>query len=147
MGRRQPAHGPARPAGERHARSAGGRGQRAGPDLDSAAGVMAALLHHWLTKARDRQLARFELSLEATRRPELRADLQAAGLATRSRVAALLAALGAPRPAPAADLLVAWTDGFLYDRLAGALAATRPVPEVAELTVVARRMLEAALAT
>ncbi|MGV9557563.1 TetR/AcrR family transcriptional regulator [Streptomyces sp. NPDC003522] len=120
---------------------------RGRPDLDSAAGVMAALLHHWLTKARDRQLARFELSLEATRRPELRADLQAARLATRSRVAALLAALGAPRPAPAADLLVAWTDGFLYDRLAGALAATRPVPEVAELTVVARRMLEAALAT
>lgn len=117
------------------------------PDLDSVAGVMAALLHHWLTEARDRQLARFELSLEATRRPELRADLQAAGLAARSRLTGLLAALGAPRPDPAAELLVAWTDGLLYDRLVGATAATRPVPDAAELTPVIRRMLKAALAT
>ncbi|MFV2120146.1 TetR/AcrR family transcriptional regulator, partial [Streptomyces sp. Act-28] len=54
-------------------------------DPDSAAEALAALLHHWLTAARDRQLARFELSLEAVRRPELRADLRAAGLAARSR--------------------------------------------------------------
>ncbi|MDX3692098.1 TetR family transcriptional regulator [Streptomyces europaeiscabiei] len=117
------------------------------PDLDSAAGALAALLHHWLTAARERQLARFELSLEATRRPELRADLLTAGLAARSRATALLAALGAPRPAPAADLLVAWTDGLLYDWLAGALATTRPLPDMAELTTVVRRMLEAALST
>ncbi|WP_062650703.1 TetR/AcrR family transcriptional regulator [Streptomyces maremycinicus] len=115
------------------------------PDLDSAAGALAALLHHWLTAARDRQLARFELSLEATRRPELRADLHTAGLTARARATALLAALGAPRPGPAAELLVAWTDGLLYDRLVGALAATRPVPDVAELTPVVRRMIEAAL--
>ncbi|BBC39084.1 hypothetical protein SGFS_103780 [Streptomyces graminofaciens] len=97
---------------------------------------------------RDRaKAARFELSLEAARRPELRADLRNAGLAARSRATALLAALGAPRPAPAADLLVAWTDGLLYDRLAGALATTRPLPDVTELTTVVRRMLEAALST
>lgn len=47
------------------------------PDPDSAAEALAALLHHWLTTERDRQLARFELSLEATRRPELRAQLTA----------------------------------------------------------------------
>ncbi|MEW1613728.1 MULTISPECIES: TetR family transcriptional regulator [unclassified Streptomyces] len=115
------------------------------PDADSAAEGLATLLHHWLTVARDRQLARFELSLEATRRPELRADLETAGLAARSRAATLLAALGAPRPAQAADLLVAWTDGVLYDRLAGAPAASRPVPDVTELTPVVRRMLTAAL--
>ncbi|MEU9307613.1 TetR family transcriptional regulator [Streptomyces sp. NPDC048256] len=115
------------------------------PDLDSAADALAALLYHWLTAARDRQLARFELSLEATRRPELRADLYTAGLAARSRATALLAALGAPRPGPAAELLVAWTDGLLYDRLVGALATTRPLPDVAELTPVVRRMIEAAL--
>ncbi|MFF5159125.1 TetR/AcrR family transcriptional regulator [Streptomyces sp. NPDC000348] len=115
------------------------------PDPDSAAEALAALLHHWLTVERNRQLARFELSLEATRRPELRADLRTAGLAARSRAATLLAALGAPRPAPAAELLVAWTDGLLYDRLAGATAATRPAPDVTELTPVVRRMLAAAL--
>ncbi|MEU0158244.1 TetR family transcriptional regulator [Streptomyces sp. NPDC006261] len=116
------------------------------PDPDAAAQALAALLHHWLTVGRDRQLARFELSLEATRRPELRAGLETAGLAARSRAITLLAALGAPRPAQAADLLVAWTDGLLYDRLAGAPAASRPVPDVTELTPVVRRMLAAVLA-
>ncbi|MFJ4807151.1 TetR/AcrR family transcriptional regulator [Streptomyces longwoodensis] len=115
------------------------------PDLDSAAEALAALLHHWLTEDRNRQLARFELSLEAARRPELRADLHTAGLAARARAAALLESLGAPHPTSAADLLVAWTDGLLYDRLAGATAATRPAPDVNELTSVVRRMLSAAL--
>ncbi|PLW74502.1 TetR family transcriptional regulator, partial [Streptomyces sp. DJ] len=64
----------------------------------------------------------------------------------RSGAAALPEALGAPRPAPAADLLVAWADGLMYDRLAGALAGTRPLPDATELTAVVRRMLEAALA-
>ncbi|MGA5471560.1 TetR/AcrR family transcriptional regulator [Streptomyces arboris] len=120
--------------------------EHGGPDPDSTAEALAVLLHHWLTVGRDRQLARFELSLEATRRPELRADLETAGLAARSRATALLAALGAPRPAQAADLLVAWTDGLLYDRLAGAPAASRPAPDVTELTPVVRRMLAAVLA-
>lgn len=115
------------------------------PDPDSAAEALAALLHHWLTAARDRQLARFELSLEATRRPELRADLETAGLAARSRATTLLASLGAPRPEQAAELLVAWADGLLYDRLAGAPAASRPAPDVTELTSVVRRMLAAVL--
>ncbi|MEV7272103.1 TetR/AcrR family transcriptional regulator [Streptomyces bacillaris] len=116
------------------------------PDPDSAAEALAALLHHWLTTERDRQLARFELSLEATRRPELRADLEATGRAARARAATLLASLGAPDPAQAADLLVAWTDGLLYDRLAGAPAASRPAPDPAELTLFVRRMLTALLA-
>ncbi|MEU3294039.1 TetR family transcriptional regulator [Streptomyces longwoodensis] len=115
------------------------------PDPDGAAEALAALLHHWLTADRNRQLARFELSLEAARRPELRADLHTAGLAARARAAALLEGLGAAHPTSAADLLVAWTDGLLYDRLAGATAATRPAPEVSELTSVVRRMLSAAL--
>jgi DNA-binding transcriptional regulator YbjK len=117
------------------------------PDPDSAAEALARLLHHWLTVERDRQLARFELSLEAARRPELRADLQTAGRTARSRAATLLAALGASDPESAADLLVAWTDGLLYDRLAGATAASRPVPDVTELASVTRRMLAAALST
>ncbi|MEU0379659.1 TetR family transcriptional regulator [Streptomyces cyaneofuscatus] len=120
--------------------------EHGGTDPDSAAEALAVLLHHWLTAGRDRQLARFELSLEATRRPELRADLETAGLAARSRATTLLAALGASRPAQAADLLVAWTDGLLYDRLAGSPAASRPAPDVTELTPVVRRMLAAALA-
>ncbi|MFD7261113.1 TetR/AcrR family transcriptional regulator [Streptomyces sp. NPDC059874] len=115
-------------------------------DPDVAAAALAGLLLRWLTVGRGRQLARFELSLEAARNPELEADLHRAGQGARSRAAAILAALGAERPAEAAELLAAWTDGLLYDRLAGALARSRPAPDLAELTSVSRRMIDAALA-
>ncbi|WP_079403815.1 TetR/AcrR family transcriptional regulator [Streptomyces sp. 3211] len=115
-------------------------------DRESAAAALAWLLHRWLTVGRERQLARFELSLEAARNPELEADFHRAGLGARARAAGILAALGAERPEAAAELLVAWTDGLLYDRLAGALARSRPAPDLAELTSITRRMIEAALA-
>ncbi|MEV7526265.1 TetR family transcriptional regulator [Streptomyces sp. NPDC091371] len=113
---------------------------------DAAAEALAGLLLRWLTVGRERQLARFELSLEAARSPELEADLHRAGQGSRARAAAILAALGSDRPEEAAELLAAWTDGLLYDRLAGALARSRPAPDPAELASVARRMIDAALA-
>ncbi|MFF3427848.1 TetR/AcrR family transcriptional regulator [Streptomyces sp. NPDC002602] len=116
------------------------------PDRESAAAALAALLHRWLTTGRARQLARFELSLEAARNPELEGEFHSAGLGARARAAGILAALGARRPEESAELLVAWTDGLLYDRLVGAMARSRPAPEPAELTAVVRRMIDAALA-
>ncbi|MGW7454010.1 TetR/AcrR family transcriptional regulator [Streptomyces sp. NPDC054787] len=130
----------------------GGGGDGDGPDgfatldRETAAAALAALLHRWLTVGRERQLARYELSLEAARNPALQPQLHRAGQEARIRAAGMLAALGAERPREAAELLVAWTDGLLYDRLAGALARSRPAPEPAELTSVARRMIDAALA-
>ncbi|MFI8360681.1 TetR/AcrR family transcriptional regulator [Streptomyces sp. NPDC085612] len=128
-------------------RTAHGPAARATPlDRETAAAALAGLLHRWLTVGRERQLARFELSLEAARNPELEAALHRAGLTARTRAAGIVAALGADRPAEAAELLVAWTEGVLYDRLAGALARSRPAPDQAELAAVARRMIDAALA-
>ncbi|MCX5181005.1 TetR/AcrR family transcriptional regulator [Streptomyces virginiae] len=115
-------------------------------DRETAAAALAGLLHRWLTVGRARQLARFELSLEAARNPELEADFHRAGQGARARASGILAALGARRPEEAAELLVAWTDGLLYDRLAGALARSRPAPDLAELTSITRRMLDAVLA-
>ncbi|MFI1279727.1 TetR/AcrR family transcriptional regulator [Streptomyces sp. NPDC020858] len=115
-------------------------------DRETAATALAGLLYRWLTVGRERQLARFELSLEAARNPALEADFRQAGKGPRARAAGILAALGAERPDEAAELLVAWTDGLLYDRLAGALARSRPAPDPAELASVARRMIDAALA-
>ncbi|MFD3679450.1 TetR/AcrR family transcriptional regulator [Streptomyces sp. NPDC058613] len=117
------------------------------PDREAAAALFAGLLYRWLTVGRERQLARFELSLEAARSPDLEPELQRAGRAARARAAAVLAALGAERPEEAAELLAAWADGILYDRLAGALAHSRPAPDPAELTRTTRRMLDAALST
>ncbi|GAB3957971.1 TetR/AcrR family transcriptional regulator [Streptomyces sparsus] len=124
--------------------AAGGEPEPRGP-AGSAADTLAALLHHWLTTARERQLARFELSLEAARQPDLRPALHAAGLAARARAATLLSGVGADAPEAAAELLLAWIDGLLYDRLAGALAQSRPEPDRTELTAVAGIMIDAAL--
>lgn len=115
------------------------------PDRAAAAAALAGLLYRWLTTGRGRQLARFELSLEAARNPELETVFHRAGRASRARAAAVLAALGAERPDEAAELLVAWADGLLYDRLAGAFARSRPAPDLAELTSVTRRMIDAVL--
>lgn len=115
------------------------------PDRDAAAAALAALLHRWLTTGRARQLARFELSLEAARNAELETEFHRAGQGARALAAGILAALGAARPEQSAELLVAWTDGLLYDRLAGALARSRPTPDLTELTSVTRRMIDAAL--
>ncbi|MER8095140.1 TetR/AcrR family transcriptional regulator [Streptomyces goshikiensis] len=114
-------------------------------DRGAAAEALAALLYRWLTTGRARQLARFELSLEAARTPELAPELHRAGLGARARATAILAGLGAERPEEAAELLVGWTEGILYDRLAGTLARSRPAPDLAELTSATRRMVDAAL--
>ena len=65
-------------------------------------------------------LARWELALESTRRPELEAALRAAGARVRERVAATLDGLGIADPARRADDLVACLDGLAFDQLAGA---------------------------
>jgi AcrR family transcriptional regulator len=85
-------------------------------DLDSA----AALLSHWLTDGRDRMLARFELTLESTRRPGLRATLEQAGTGFRATATRLLTSAGVPDADRRAANLVAHIDGLLFDQLAEA---------------------------
>ncbi|KPI05488.1 hypothetical protein OV450_4029 [Actinobacteria bacterium OV450] len=135
------------PGGDRGQTEGGAVAAPHGPaGREAAAEALAEVLHRWLTTGRTRQLARFELSLEAARNPELEPELHRAGQGARARAARLLAALGAQRPQESAELLAAWTDGLLYDRLVGALARSRPAPDRTELATVARRMLDAALA-
>lgn len=88
-------------------------------DLDTFVTAMAASMHRWMTGDRTRQLARYELSLEATRRPELRETLVPAGVSIRAMVAEQLHALGVPAPAERAHDLVACIDGLLFDQIAG----------------------------
>jgi DNA-binding transcriptional regulator YbjK len=93
---------------------------RSGHDLDDLAGVAAALVETWLTTGRERQLARYELSLEATRRPELRQTLMTTGAAIRVVVADLFAAAGVREPHQRAADFAAFIDGLLFDQIAGA---------------------------
>jgi hypothetical protein len=79
--------------------------------------------------ARDRPddlIARYELSLEASRQPDLRAAIEAGGRQLRTMLAQLLGGLGVPEPETAAWPVAAMMDGLLYDRVAGAGATLSP---------------------
>lgn len=109
-------------------------------DLDTFVRTLAARLHQWATRDRTRQLARYELTLEATRRPELRRALAAGDAAVRALVADQLAALGVATPGASAHVLVACIDGLLLDQTLG--AGERGL-EIAELETIMRRLIVA----
>jgi DNA-binding transcriptional regulator YbjK len=90
------------------------------------AAVITEVLDQWRTTGRERMLARYELALEANRRPELRSALTEGGRRFREGAAMLLAAAGSADPERHARTLVAWCDGLLFDTLAGAGAADPP---------------------
>ena len=92
----------------------------AAADAETLGKVLGDVLVHWLSADRERHVARYELSLEALRRPELAETLHRSGAAIRARVAEVLAGLGASDPAGQAQWLVACLDGILFDRLVGA---------------------------
>ena len=89
-------------------------------DLDQIADLIAGIVSHWVGPGRDRMLARYEISLEASRQPDLRATLTAAGAGMRITAAALLRAAGAPDPVRQARDLLSCLDGLIYDQIAGA---------------------------
>lgn len=88
-------------------------------DLDAAAALLAAFTHQASTAGRRRMIARYEFALEASRRPELRAAYDRAGLRLRRRAEALLAELGSTRPKRHARMLISWHDGVVFDSIAG----------------------------
>ena len=91
-----------------------------GRDLDALAAFAADLVESWLTTGRERLLARYELALEATRRPELRQTLVDSGAAIRTVVADRFAAAGVREPHKRAADFTAFIDGLLFDQIAGA---------------------------
>jgi DNA-binding transcriptional regulator YbjK len=93
----------------------------AGPGV--AGGPAELMVATVLTQVRDRRedlLARYQLSFEASRRPELRSALVGAGRTLRERLGELLTAYGVPDGAAAAWPVAAAMDGLMYDRVAGA---------------------------
>lgn len=91
-----------------------------GGDLGTMADAATALAGHLLSAGRERQLARYELSLEATRRPGLRRVLVSSGTAIRGMAADWLTAAGVREPSQRAADFVAFLDGLLFDQIAGA---------------------------
>ncbi|MGW0478925.1 TetR/AcrR family transcriptional regulator [Nonomuraea sp. NPDC003214] len=81
--------------------------------------LLARVLHIQL-RDRRRTLARYELALEATRRPELRRIYDRAGRRFRDPAVALLAAAGSADPVRHGQRLVAFGEGIMFDAIAGA---------------------------
>ncbi|MFI7502719.1 hypothetical protein ACIBVL_30445 [Streptomyces sp. NPDC049687] len=69
---------------------------------------------------------RYELALEATRRPELRAFYDATGAVFRDRITAMVTAAGSTDPARHALSLVAWGEGLMFSCAAGSFATPGP---------------------
>jgi len=112
-------------------------------DLGGYAELSARIITHSVTAARTRMLARYELALEATRRPGLRAAYDRAGRAYREQAVALLVVAGSPDPPRHARLLVAWAEGVMFDVIAG--AGGDPPPTLAELRTTMADLLRAIL--
>ncbi|MFE7908165.1 TetR/AcrR family transcriptional regulator [Streptomyces albogriseolus] len=98
---------------------------------DAVLDALALTAHRALTHNRELTLARYELALEATRRPELRAHFDAAGARFRAQLTALVTALGSSSPDRHALTLIAWADGLLFSCVAGSYhAEIPPVPDI-----------------
>ncbi|WP_030884507.1 TetR/AcrR family transcriptional regulator [Streptomyces sp. NRRL F-5053] len=123
----------------------------AGPDgLPSPSGpeelaeLLASALHRHLTGDRGLLVARYELALEATRRPELRAPYDRTGADSfAGPLAGMLRSAGSPDPARHALVLLSWCEGILFTCTAGLFHDT--VPSEDELRTDLREMLHGML--
>ncbi|MFI6771293.1 TetR/AcrR family transcriptional regulator [Streptomyces sp. NPDC050355] len=100
----------------------GGYGAGAEPVADA----LSLALHRYLSRHRQLVIARYELALEATRRPELREIYDRAGRAFREPMVAMLAAAGSGEPERHALSMIAWCDGVLFSCTAGQFHAAVP---------------------
>ncbi|MBX9366379.1 TetR/AcrR family transcriptional regulator [Streptomyces massasporeus] len=93
---------------------------------DSLVDALALAAHRALTDNRALTLARYELALEATRRPELRAYFDATGARFRDQLTALVTGMGSTDPARHTLSLIAWADGLMFSCVAGSFGADTP---------------------
>ncbi|MFJ4338715.1 TetR/AcrR family transcriptional regulator [Streptomyces sp. NPDC088915] len=104
-----------------------------GPDSggDALVDALALALHRYLTDHRPLLVSRYELALEATRRPELRSFFDRAGAVFHGPLTAMMAAAGSVAPERHALSLIAWSEGLMFSCAAGSFHAS--VPSRAEL--------------
>jgi DNA-binding transcriptional regulator YbjK len=104
--------------------------------------LMTSIATHWLTDARERTLARFELTLEATRRPDLRAEMSQFGAGFRLLAVRILEDMGVAEARRRGLALVASFDGLVLHQIADVGAGTL---DTAELRASFRELLDTAL--
>ncbi|MEU8678149.1 TetR family transcriptional regulator [Streptomyces sp. NPDC048560] len=108
-----------------------GEAPSAAGDPDQVSAVLAHALHLYLTRHPEYPVCRYELALEATRRPGLREFYDAAGRRFREPLVALMTAAGSAEPERHALSVVAWCEGMMFSCAAGSYSTS--VPTEAEL--------------
>ncbi|TDW17663.1 TetR/AcrR family transcriptional regulator [Kribbella kalugense] len=103
-------------------RDVGGMPPAGGDPVELMIGMTVGLAHD----RPDDLVARYELSLEASRQPDLRTAIDEGGRQLRAMLAQLLGGLGVPDPEAAAWPVAAMLDGLMYDRVAGTGATLSP---------------------
>lgn len=115
-----------------------------GTDVGQLTEAIAVGLHALVTEHPEQLAARYELALEANRRPELRAYYDRVGIAAfREPLVALMRALGSAEPERHALSIVIWCEGVLFSCSAGSYRAT--APDVATLRTSTRELLDGML--
>ncbi|KPC78054.1 MULTISPECIES: TetR/AcrR family transcriptional regulator [Streptomyces] len=112
-----------------------------GPE-EMAAGLAHAL-HRYLTGSAELLVCRYELALEATRRPALRTFYDEAGRRFREPLVALMAAAGSAEPERHALSVVAWAEGMMFACAVGSYH--RAVPTEAQLATGCAELLRGML--
>ncbi|XVQ84326.1 TetR/AcrR family transcriptional regulator [Microbispora siamensis] len=112
-------------------------------DMARLAEFMARTMYAAITVHRETTIARYELALEASRRPELRKVYDEMGRRFREQAAAVLAAAGSPDPVRHGRQMVAYVEGLLFDAVVGA----GDVPTLEELDAAFRELLRIASGT
>ncbi|GAA3112387.1 TetR/AcrR family transcriptional regulator [Streptomyces rectiviolaceus] len=99
-------------------------------ERDPLTASLALALHRYLTgDHRHLLIARYELALESTRRPELRAYYDAAGAQFREPLVTVMRAMGSTAPERHALSLAAWCEGLLFSYVAGSYRTSTPSEE------------------
>ncbi|MFF0225170.1 TetR/AcrR family transcriptional regulator [Streptomyces sp. NPDC004629] len=110
---------------------------------DALVDALTLATHRSVTRHRELLISRYELALEATRRPALRAFYDTTGAVFRDQLAAMAAALGSTEPERHALSLVAWADGLMFSCAAGSFS--RRVPSLDEVRAGVRELLDGML--
>ncbi|MFG3257698.1 TetR/AcrR family transcriptional regulator [Streptomyces sp. NPDC048172] len=98
-----------------------------GGEPGGLAEAVARAMHRHLTDHRPLLVARYELALEATRRPELRECYDRTGLSAFAEpLKSMLAAAGSPDPERHARSMMSWCDGVMFTYTAGTHQGTTP---------------------
>lgn len=86
--------------------------------VEEAGDMLARLIEGWVAPAgRPLLLARYELWLEASRRPDFAAGLRARRAGILERTRALMDAIDHPDPGTQATNVMLWVDGLLLDHI------------------------------